>query len=95
MKKYFSILLILFLLLSSCGGSNETQDTNSEEKDLITINPFNIDERLNLSNKILELESSLEKPISLLQNQDFHESHPLSTNSCSLFTLFSLKVVPK
>ncbi len=42
-----------------------------EEKNLLTINPFNIDERLNLSNKILELESSLVKPISLLQNQDF------------------------
>ena len=65
-----------------------------EEKDLITINPFNIDERLNLSNKILELESSLVKPISLLQNQDFpfyDTSHSNNIfNSISLININSI-----
>ena len=30
MKKYFSIVLILFLLLSSCGGNTDTSPDNDE-----------------------------------------------------------------
>ena len=38
-----------------------------EEKDIITINPLDMEERIKLSSKILELETSLIKPIYLLQ----------------------------
>ena len=65
-----------------------------EEKDLITINPFNIEERIKLSNKILELETSLIKPIYLLQNRDFpfyDTSHSNNVfNSISLININSL-----
>ena len=52
-----------------------------EEKDLITINPFNMEERIKLSNKIHELETSLVKPIFLLQNQDFPFYDTSSSNN--------------
>ena len=65
-----------------------------EEKNLITINPFDIEERIKLSNKILELETSLVKPISLLQNQDFpfyDTSHSNNVfNSISLININSI-----
>ena len=65
-----------------------------EEKNLITINPFDIEERIKLSNKILELETSLVKPISLLQNQDFpfyDTSHSNNIfNSISLININSI-----
>ena len=67
MKKYFSILLILFLLLSSCGGSNETQDTNSAEKDLITTedneagNDSSADEECLTDEKISTLTKEIEQ----------------------------------
>ena len=67
MKKYFSILLILFLLFSSCGGSNETQDTNSAEKDLITTedkeagNESSADEECLTDEKISTLTKEIEQ----------------------------------
>ena len=65
-----------------------------EEKDIITINPLDMEERIKLSNKILELETSLVKPIFLLQNQDFpfyDTSHSNNVfNSISLININSI-----
>ncbi len=65
-----------------------------EEKDIITINPLDMEERIKLSSKILELETSLVKPIFLLQNQDFpfyDTSHSNNVfNSISLININSI-----
>ena len=66
-----------------------------EEKEIITISPNNYQERSLLSNKLLELESSLIKPISLLKNSDFPffdtSSSNITFNSMSLINLNSIK----
>ena len=64
-------------------------------KELISISPENPKERSLLSDKLLELESSLIKPISLLKNNDFpfyDTSHSNNVfNSMSLINLNSIK----
>jgi len=64
-------------------------------KELITISPNNIEERILLSNKLMELEKSLMKPINLLQNTEFpffDTSHSNKIfNSMSLINLNSIK----
>ena len=66
-----------------------------QEKELISISPENPEERSLLSYKLLELESSLIKPISLLKNNDFpfyDTSHSNNVfNSMSLINLNSIK----
>jgi len=66
-----------------------------QEKELISISPENPEERSLLSDKLLELESSLIKPISLLKNNDFpfyDTSHSNNVfNSMSLINLNSIK----
>tara|TARA_B100000953_G_scaffold192398_1_gene158380 strand:+ start:136 stop:813 length:678 start_codon:yes stop_codon:yes gene_type:complete len=66
-----------------------------QEKELISISPDNPEERSLLSDKLLELESSLIKPISLLKNNDFpfyDTSHSNNVfNSMSLINLNSIK----
>ena len=65
------------------------------DKELITISPNNIEERTLLSNKLLEIEKSLMKPINLLQNTEFpffDTSHSNKIfNSMSLINLNSIK----
>ncbi len=65
------------------------------DKELITISPNNIEERILLSNKLMELEKSLMKPINLLQNTEFpffDTSHSNKIfNSMSLINLNSIK----
>ena len=65
------------------------------DKELITISPNNIEERTLLSNKLLEIEKSLMKPINLLQNIEFpffDTSHSNKIfNSMSLINLNSIK----
>ena len=64
-------------------------------EDIISISADNPNERLLLSNKIMELESSLSQPISLLKNIDFpfyDTSHSNNVfNSMSLINLNSIK----
>ena len=64
------------------------------DKELITISPNNIEERTLLSNKLLEIEKSLMKPINLLQNTEFpffDTSHSNKIfNSMSLINLRSI-----
>ena len=66
-----------------------------QEKELISISPENPEERSLLSDKLLELESLLIKPISLLKNNDFpfyDTSHSNNVfNSMSLINLNSIK----
>ncbi len=66
-----------------------------DNKDLISISANDQNERLLLSNKLMELESSLIKPISLLKNSDFpfyDTSHSNNVfNSMSLINLNSIK----
>ena len=50
---------------------NEKLTLTYQEKELVTISPDNEEERLSLTNKLTELESSLSKPINLLKNKDF------------------------
>ena len=50
---------------------NEKLTLTYQEKELVTISPDNEQERLLLTNKLTELESSLSKPIILLKNKDF------------------------
>jgi MOSC N-terminal beta barrel domain. len=50
---------------------NEKLTLTYQEKELVTISPDNEEERLLLTNKLTELESSLSKPIILLKNKDF------------------------
>ena len=65
-----------------------------QEKELVTISPDNEQERLLLTNKLTELESSLSKPIILLKNKDFpfyDTSHSNKIfNSMSLINLKSV-----
>ena len=44
---------------------------NLKEKEIISISPDNNEERIKLSEKLIELESSLAKPIFLLKNTEF------------------------
>ena len=64
-------------------------------KDIISISPNDPNERLLLSNKLIELENSLLQPISLLKNTDFpfyDTSHSNNAfNSMSLINLNSIK----
>ena len=66
-----------------------------DNKDLISISANDQNERLLLSNKLMELESSLIKPIFLLKNSDFpfyDTSHSSNVfNSMSLINLNSIK----
>ena len=70
-----------------------TLTKNNEE--LISISPDNIDEHSLLSNKLLELESSLIKPINFLKNNNYpfyDTSHSNNIfNSISLINLNSIK----
>ena len=59
-----------------------------QEKELISISPENPEERSLLSDKLLELESSLIKPISLLKNNDFPFYD--TSNSNNVFNSMSL-----
>ena len=65
------------------------------DRELISISPKNNDERTLLSNKLLELEKSLAKPINLLQNTEFpffDTSHSNKIfNSMSLININSIK----
>ncbi len=64
-------------------------------KDIISISVDSLNERLLLSNKLMELENSLSQPISLLKNTDFpfyDTSHSNNIfNSMSLINLNSIK----
>ena len=66
-----------------------------EGKEIISISPDNTEERSLLIEKLVELESSLIKPISLLYNEDFpfyDTSHSNNVfNSMSLINLSSVK----
>ena len=66
-----------------------------DNKELISISPDDQNERSLLSNKLMELENSLIKPISLLKNSDFpfyDTSHSNNVfNSMSLINLNSIK----
>ena len=73
---------------------NEKLTLTYQEKELVTISPDNEQERLLLTNKLTELESSLSKPINLLKNKDFpfyDTSHSNKIfNSMSLVNLKSV-----
>ena len=64
-------------------------------KDIITISSDDLNERILLANKLMDLESSLIKPISLLKNSNFpfyDTSHSSKVfNSMSLINLNSIK----
>ena len=64
-------------------------------KDIITISSDDLNERILLANKLMDLESSLIKPISLLKNSNFpfyDTSHSNNVfNSMSLINLNSIK----
>ena len=70
-----------------------------DEKNIISISTDNPEERSLLSEKLIELESSLIKPISLLKNSDFpfyDTSHSNNIfNSMSLINLNSIKEFEK
>ena len=65
-----------------------------QDKELLSIIPDNVEERSLLSNKLIELESSLTKPFFLLKNKDFpffDTSHSNKVfNSMSLINLNSI-----
>ena len=73
---------------------NEKLTLTYQEKELLTISPDNEEERLLLTNKLTELETSLIKPITLLKNKDFpfyDTSHSNKIfNSMSLINLKSV-----
>jgi len=60
---------------------NEKLTLTFQDKELFTISPNNVDERNLLSNKLTELESSLTKPIFLLQNNEFPFYDTSSSNN--------------
>tara|TARA_B100001559_G_C16357838_1_gene555884 strand:+ start:105 stop:881 length:777 start_codon:yes stop_codon:yes gene_type:complete len=66
-----------------------------QNKEIISISPDNLEEKSLLSEKLLELENTLQKPISLLQNNEFpfyDTSHSNNVfNSISLINLSSIK----
>tara|TARA_Y100000741_G_scaffold259762_1_gene200605 strand:- start:347 stop:1126 length:780 start_codon:yes stop_codon:yes gene_type:complete len=74
---------------------NNTLTLNSNNKDIISISADDPSERLLLANKLMELENSLLKPITLLKNADypfFDTSHSKNIfNSMSLINLSSIK----
>ena len=74
---------------------NNKLTLTSNNKDIISISADNSNERLLLSNKLMELENSLSQPISLLKNKDFpfyDTSHSNNIfNSMSLINLNSIK----
>ena len=63
-----------------------------DDKELISISADDIEQRFLLSNKLAELESSLKKPISLLQNNEFpfYDTSKVF-NSISLINLNSIE----
>ena len=67
---------------------NEKLTLTYQEKELVTISPDNEEERLLLTNKLTELESSLSKPIILLKNKDFPFYD--TSNSNKIFNSMSL-----
>ncbi len=73
---------------------NEKLTLTYQEKELVTISPDKEEERSLLTNKLMELESSLTKPIALLKNKDFpfyDTSHSNKIfNSMSLINLKSI-----
>ena len=73
---------------------NEKLTLTYQGKELVTISPDNEEERLLLTNKLTELETSLIKPITLLKNKDFpfyDTSHSNKIfNSMSLINLKSV-----
>jgi len=74
---------------------NKWLTLTQDKKDLISISAEDQNERLLLSNRLMELESSLIKPIFLLKNSDFpfyDTSHSNNVfNSMSLINLNSIK----
>ncbi len=74
---------------------NDKLTLTLKEKEIISISPKNSEERLLLSNKLLELENSLVKPVSLLNNNNFPfydtSSSNKTFNSMSLINLNSIK----
>ena len=74
---------------------NSKLTLTSNNKDIISISADNLNERLLLSNKLMELENSLPQPISLLKNKDYpfyDTSHSNKIfNSMSLINLNSIK----
>tara|TARA_Y100000741_G_scaffold256151_1_gene197443 strand:+ start:593 stop:1279 length:687 start_codon:yes stop_codon:yes gene_type:complete len=74
---------------------SEKLTLTQDNKDLISISADDQNERLLLTNKLMELESSLIKPIFLLKNTDFpffDTSHSSNVfNSMSLINLNSIK----
>ena len=74
---------------------NSKLTLTSNNKDIISISADNPNERLLLSNKLMELENSLPQPISLLKNKDYpfyDTSHSNKIfNSISLINLNSIK----
>ena len=74
---------------------SEKLTLTQDNKDLISISANDQNERLLLTNKLIELESSLIKPIFLLKNTDFpffDTSHSSNVfNSMSLINLNSIK----
>ena len=61
---------------------------NLKEKEIISISPDNNEERIKLSEKLIELESSLAKPIFLLKNTEFPFFD--TTHSNNIFNSISL-----
>ena len=74
---------------------HEENNIIQDNKDLISISADDQNERLLLSNRLMELENSLIKPIFLLKNSDFpfyDTSHSNNVfNSMSLINLNSIK----
>ena len=74
---------------------NSKLTLTSNNTDIISISADNPNERLLLSNKLMELENSLTQPISLLKNKDYpfyDTSHSNKVfNSMSLINLNSIK----
>ena len=74
---------------------NSRLTLTSDNNDIISISADNSNERLLLSNKLMELENSLPQPISLLKNKDYpfydttHSNNVF--NSMSLINLNSIK----
>ena len=72
---------------------------NLKEKEIISISPDNNEERTKLSEKLIELESSLAKPIFLLKNTEFpffdttHSNNIF--NSISLINLNTVEILKK
>ncbi len=74
---------------------NKKLTLTCQDKEIITVNPDNLEERSLLSDKLSELEKSLLKPIFLLKNKNFPFYDTSSSNkvfnSISLINLNSIK----